>query len=270
MAIDDPFDAFEQQYMEDDSEISTKLAKFAGDIGSKLAFPDGGLALDILMKAADALFDKSSATERVTAMWEMIKAEFDHIEKTKAGHDDVQKAIQLAIWYDRHERDDKKRERYSKLIGNALRSDDHIDDVASFIRTIEQLNERDVAVLKALNKVMNREGDWKQQINPGVGAPMKLHPNVFIQRAQELSVQVAIALGQKTEKNDFGREEGYGICNRLQGFGLAHHVETQARELPLTNYAFRPSVQGITLLKLLGEDVPNFKLYVSGQHVPTS
>jgi hypothetical protein len=36
-------------------------------------------------------------------------------------HEDVQKAIQLAIWYDRHERDDAKRDRYVKLISNAAK-----------------------------------------------------------------------------------------------------------------------------------------------------
>jgi hypothetical protein len=71
-------------------------------------------------------------------------------------HEDVQKAIQLAIWYDRHERDDAKRERYVKLIGNALRSDHQIQDVSSFVQTIEQLNERDVIVLKVLKKIMNK------------------------------------------------------------------------------------------------------------------
>jgi hypothetical protein len=94
-----------------------------------------------------------------------------------------------------------------------------------------------------------------------VGDVMKVHPNTFIQRAQELSVQIALALGQKTEKNTYTREEGYGICNRLQGFGLAHEIEVQPRELPLTNYAFRLSVQGIRLLKLLGENVPNYDNY---------
>jgi hypothetical protein len=62
---------------------------------------------------------------------------------------------------------------------------------------------------------MNKQGDWKPQPNPGVGDVMKVHPNTFIQRAQELSVQTAIALGQKTEKNTYSREEGYGMCNRL-------------------------------------------------------
>lgn len=41
---------------------------------------------------------------------------------------------------------------------------------------------------------------------------------------------------------------------------LAHEIK-QTRELPLTNDCFRLLVQGITPLKLLGEDVPNFEYY---------
>jgi len=52
-----------------------------------------------------------------------------------------------------------------------------------------------------------------------------------------------------------------GVCCRLQGFGLAHEINVQARELPLTNYSFRLSTVGITLLKLLGEKVPNYDYY---------
>ena len=68
MAIDNPIDAFEQQnMMGGEPLLSTKLlAKFMGEIGAKLAFPDGGLALEILLKVADALFNKESGLEHLT------------------------------------------------------------------------------------------------------------------------------------------------------------------------------------------------------------
>lgn len=134
--------------------------------------------------------------------------------------------------------------------------------MTSFIQALEQLDERDVTVLKVMNTVMNKEGDWKGQQQAGGFPIMKLHPGITRDRAQEFTLNVALALGQKTEKNTYSREEGYGICNRLQGFGLVHEVELQPRELPLTNYAFRLSVQGIRLLKLLGENVPNYDNYL--------
>lgn len=265
MAIDDPIDAFEQQYMKDEPELPGKLAKYAAGLGFKLAMPDGGLAADILVKVVDALFDKPSGVERVRALFELVSGEFKNVERTKASHEDVQKAIQLAVWYDRHERDDQKRERYVKLIGNAVRSEEQVQDVATFIQTLEQLNERDVIVLKVLNRIMNKDGDWRQEVNSGVGNIMKLHPNTFTGRSQELTVQIAIALGQATESNLYTREIGYGICCRLQGFGLAHEIG-QSRELPLTNYTFRLSTQGIRLLKLLGENVPNYDYYFKPAH----
>ena len=262
MPIDDPVGAFEQQYMKDEPTLPNTLAKFAADHGFSLALPDRGLALEILLRVIDSLFNKESGEERVRAMFELFKGEFQHVEKTKASHEDVQKAAQLAIWYDRHERDDVKRARYVKVIGSALKSDEQVEDVASFIRTIQQLNERDLTVLRVVNKVMNKDGDWKPQPMPGARSTRKVHPNTFIQRAQEMSLQVALALDQNGANDVVNREEGYGICNRLQGFGLSHEIDVQPRELPLTNYAFRLSTYGIRLLKLLGEDVPNYEFYV--------
>jgi hypothetical protein len=202
--------------------VPNKLAKFAADHGFKLALPDGGLALEILLNVIDNLFNKESGHERVTAMFELFKEEFRHVEKTKASHEDVQRAAQLAIWYDHRERDDAKRARYVKLIGNSLRSEEQIRDVASFVQTIEQLNERDLCVLRVINSVMNKDGDWQRQPLPGSQGVWKVHPNTFIQRAEELSMQVALALDQDGANAVVNREEGYGICNRLQGFGLTH------------------------------------------------
>ena len=262
MPIDDPISAFEQHHMKHESNLPNKLARFATEHGFRLALPHGGPTLEILLKVIDNLFNKESGQGRVRAMFELFKEEFQHVEKTKASHEDVQKAAQLAVWYDRHERDDAKRARYVKLIGNALRSEEQIKDVASFIRTIEQLNERDLTVLRVINKVMNKDGDWRQQPALGGRFTRKVHPNTFIQRAEEISIQVALALDQNGANDVVNREEGYGICNRLQGFGLAHEIDVQQRELPLTNYAFRLSSYGIRLLKLLGEDVPNYEFYV--------
>ena len=224
--------------------------------------PDKGLALEFLAKAAEVLFDRVSIAERFKAMWNLFVMEIGHLQKSKASSEDVQQAIQMAFIYDRQQRDDRKRERYLKLVGNALKCEVEIQGITTFIQTIEQLGEQDVAVLKILNKVMNKEGDCKAQPNPG-GDIMKVHPNVFTDRAQELAVNVAMALGQKIETNLFNREEGYMVCTRLAGFGLAHELDFQPRELPLTNYAFRLSTRGIILLKLLGETVPNLDKYIN-------
>ncbi len=103
-------DAFDQQYMKDDDpDLPNKIAKIMGIMGAKLAFPGSGLALEILLKVAEALFDRDSTKERVAKMWEMVKSEFEHVETTRANHGDVQRAIQLAFAYDSRERNDEKR-----------------------------------------------------------------------------------------------------------------------------------------------------------------
>jgi hypothetical protein len=93
--------------------------------------------------------------------------------------------------------------------------------------------------------------------------PPKLHPNTFRFRAQELSLQMAQVLTGKTDQigNNFSWEEGLQICIRLEGFGLAEVIEMSPREVPISNYCARLTTRGLMLLKLLGEDVPNWKQY---------
>lgn len=256
MAIDNPKEAFEQQYMKEEENTPLEMTVFTG----KLAFPKAALPLEIFRKVADR-FMKVSVEERLQAMWNFLVMETEHLESTKASVEDAAQAAQLAMRRDAEEFNDAKRERYVKVFGNALRSKDQLDSIVSYIESIQQMTERDFIVLQVVNKIMNKQGDWKTTGDSVLGPISKLHPSTLIGRAQELSVQIAIALGQATERNTYNREEGYAICNRLQGFGLVHEME-QTRELPLTNYVFRLSVQGVKLLKLLGENVPNYEHYI--------
>jgi hypothetical protein len=122
----------------------------------------------------------------------------------------------------------------------------------SFIQDVEQLGERDFVALKVLNKVMNP---------PRTASTKDIHPNEFIHRRQELAVEMAKALGGAFEGPSFSREEGYDACNRLQGFGLAHEIEIAPRQVPVGEYCFRPSIRGLMLLKLVGEEVANADKY---------
>jgi hypothetical protein len=262
MAIDEPKDIFKRDYLDEKPSLPGTLAKAAARLGA-LAIPGGPLAEEVLGNLADS-FDGITTKERFVALYNLLVEEIGHLEATKADKADALEAARLVFVYDWQRRNDAKRERFVKLIGNALRSAEQIQDIATFVQTLEQLNERDLTVLKVINKIMNQEGDWKPQPNPGIGNVMKLHPSGLIGRAQELAVQIAMALGQKTETNQFTREVGYMVCLRLQGFGLANEIQSSPRELPLTNYSFQLSVQGVRLLKLLGEVVPNFANYIKG------
>ena len=57
--------------------------------------------------------------------------------------DDLKEAIQLAIDHDVAEFNDKKRDRYAKIIGSALRGEKQVDGLASYIQDVERLGERD-------------------------------------------------------------------------------------------------------------------------------
>lgn len=257
VAIDDPKAKFEEQYLGEEENSPLGITIVAG----KIAFPKAALPLEIFKKVADR-FSGPSMEERIRATWHMLVMEVDHLENTKASTDDLAEAMQFILRRDAEQFNDRKRERYVKLFGNAVRSDSRIENVMSLVQTIEQLNEHDIAVLRVLNQVMNKPSDWRPQYHAGRGNVMLAHPTVFIQRAQELSIQIARALGQNTDTTAFSREEGYAICTRLMGFGLAHEIQAQAaRELPLTDYCFRLSTEGIKLLNLIGEHVPNFECY---------
>lgn len=262
MAIDNPVDAVESQYSKP-SPNPLGLTLF----GFEIAFPHAAP----LIKLLELLKEHHSAKgiqERMEAFWAALRDEQKFLEadftKLRLKVEDLAEALQLAAFRDAEAFNDNKRERYLKILGNAVRSEEEIQDLAGFIHDVEVLGERDVAVLKILNTVMNKPGDWKDQSGRTL---TKLHPNVFIQRRQELAVQIAQALGMpsSTGGNDvpsFSGEEGYAICARLQGFGLAHQVQLSPFEVPVGNDScFRPSKRGLMLLKLIGEDVPNWEHY---------
>ena len=150
MAIDNPKEKFEQQYMREPEKSLFDLAIFGG----KLAFPKAALPLEIFQKVRDRL-TRASIDERLQTMWDTLVKEVEHVESTKADKEEMERAIHLVMWRAIEELDDRKRERYVKLIGNALKSQDQIRDVVSFVQTIEHLTERDLIVLKVMNEVMN-------------------------------------------------------------------------------------------------------------------
>jgi hypothetical protein len=248
MPIDDPFDAIEKAYPEKKPYLPTDLALLA----AKFALP--GIVMDALGKVFERL-DRDVQEERAKATIKLMMAELKDLKEKTASKEelnDLREAIQLSIRHDVEEFNDRKRERYIKIIGNALREEKQIDDLASYIQDVERLGDRDFVALKILNKVMNpaRGGNTKD-----------IHPNEFIQRRQELAMEMAKALGGAFEGPSFSREEGYDACNRLQGFGLAHEIELSPRQVPVGEYCFRPSRRGLMLLKLVGEEVANADKY---------
>lgn len=253
MAIDDKYDALDKARPEKGFYLPEELAALA----AKCAFP--GIA-DVLVSVWER-FGSNAQFQRIRATSSLLVEDAKDLKAnaaTKNDLDAVKEAVQLALRHDANEFNDTKRERYVKIIGNALRSEKQVDDLASYIQDVEQLGERDFTALRVLNKVMNKPGDWSEKRS---NLNSVVHPTVFIQRRQELAVQMAQAFGMNTDGSAFSREEGYDACNRLQAFGLAHEIELSARQVPIGEYSFRPSLRGLTLLKLVGEEVANWEKY---------
>jgi hypothetical protein len=255
MAIDDRLDVAKKLQQEDDSYLPVDLTVLAGE----LVLP--GFVTAVLKGAMGRLGRKAQGEryrETTLLLIDELK-DLRNLAATKQELRDVEEALQLMFRHDVFEFNDKKRGRYIKIIGNALKSEAPIEDLASFIQDVEQLGERDFLALGILNRVMNKAGDW--------GAPTndRLHPNTFIHRRQEMAEQIARAFGIKTESGSsaqqFSQEEGYEACARLQGFGLAHEIDIAPRQVPIGDYCFRPSKRGLLLLKLAGEVVENWDRY---------
>jgi hypothetical protein len=261
MAIDNPIDAVESQYKESpDAPLDLVL------LAAELALPHAAPLLKFV-GLIRGHFSARERRERAQAFLDLLRDQQKILEvlgknfdQLNVKVDDLAEAVQLGVIRDVEAFNDNKRDRYLNIIGNGVRSLEKIEDLASFIRDTELLGEQDIAVLITLDKVMNKDSDWG---SPATGS---LHPNIFIQRRRELAKQVALTLGMNGDfdSNDgrsFSHEEGYSVCARLQGFGLAHEIELSAREVPIGDYCFRPSKRGLMLLRLLGESVPNWDRY---------
>lgn len=261
MAIDNVYDAIDKQYPKGDGLTSGIMKVLdTGKALGKVSPPIYGFFAFLNSMSAKARQERAEAF--VSQLVEdMVKVQ-DAMEKMRTDITEVQAATRISLEYDTEEFDDKKRDRYISAITGSITSETRVNDLVSFIQDIEKLGERDLIGLKVLNRIMNKQDDWKEQAPPQMNPP-KLHPNTFRFRAQELSLQMAQVLTGKTDQigNNFSWEEGLQICIRLEGFGLAEVIEMSPREVPISNYCARLTTRGLMLLKLLGEDVPNWKQY---------
>jgi hypothetical protein len=264
MAIDDPYDAIDQQYPEEEGGPVSALAKVFGT-AKDLGLPEVPFVAQFFTflgsKSPEAKFERGMAFIR--QLVDDMQRNEEAIARMRTEISEIRAAINLGLEYDVHEFNDAKRDRYFSAITTAISSKTKVSDLPTFIQDIEKLGERDIIGLKVLNQVMNRPTDWRDTPSPAVFNPPRLHPTTFTHRAADLSREMAHALkGLKaTESQAYSREEGLQICYRLQGFGLAEVIEVSPREVPISDYCARLTTRGLMLLRLLGEDVPNWSRY---------
>jgi len=263
--IDDPFGAVDKQYPEvsDGPFAELTLATASTALGIPLVGP-----LAIIFGFLDSV-STQARLQRGLAFISVLVDQFKGMEEKfssmKTDVTEIQAALRVAINIDVNEFNDQKRAHYITVAKSAITLKTKVTDLVGFIRDVERLGECDIIGLKVLNRIMNKQGDWVDPpTNSTTHQRPKLHPNIFTHRAQELSVQMAQAVTnnhQITNNDQFSREEGLQICLRLQGFGLAQEISVSPREVPISNYAARLTSRGLMLLKLLGEDVPNWDRY---------
>jgi hypothetical protein len=265
MAIDNPYDAIDQQHPEDEGALGFAISKVLG-AGAAIGIPIPPLVSQFF-GFLDSMSSEAKKQRGVAFLRQLVddmQRVLNSIAAIRTEMKEIQNAMRLSLEYDVEEFNDAKRNRYISAITSAISSETKVHDLTSFIQDIEKLGERDLMGLKILNRVMNREGDWQNSPGPPHLNPAKLHPQGFISRSQELVVAMAHALtgnASSTDGNMFSREDGLQICLRLQGFGLAQVIDTTPREVPISNYCARPTTRGLMLLKLIGENVPNWNRY---------
>jgi hypothetical protein len=261
MAIDNPIDAVESQYKQSpEAPLGLVL------LPAELALPHVAPLLKFVELIRDH-FSSRERTERAQAFLDLLRDQQKvlqvlgkNFDGLNVKVDDLAEAVQLAVFRDAEAFNDNKRDRYLKILGSAVRSEHKIQDLASFIRDVEALGEEDITVLKVLNTVMNRGGDPPNQLTFLLG-----------QRKKELADSIAQSLHARAnvptkDGMSYSHEEGYAVCLRLQGFGLATAVPFNAvQEIPVREYCFRPSKRGLMFLNLIGEQVPNWAQYFPPQ-----
>src|ERR1700721_4060246 len=120
MAIDNPLDAYEKQYPKPEFDPLTLTASITKHILVASAITQ---AIDTVRNALTGV----SMNERLHAMWEVLRLSFEGLEtrtdKTGVDLEEFKASIRIAFARDALEQSDKKRERYVKILGNAIVSD---------------------------------------------------------------------------------------------------------------------------------------------------
>jgi hypothetical protein len=270
VAIDNVYDAIDQQNPEDaDGVVSAITRAFDGAKALGIPIPE---PISAFFGVLDSMSREAREQRGIAFIRQLVedmqKVQGD-VAKMKTDIEEIKSAMRLSIQYDVDEFNDAKRPRYISAITHAISSETKVIDLTTFIQDIEKLSERDIIGLKVLNLVMNKPTDWRDTPSPAIFNPSRLHPNTFTHRAADLAREMAQALkGLKaTESQAYSREEGLQICYRLQGFGLAQVIEMSPREVPISDYCARLTTRGLMLLKLLGENVPNWNRYFGADGV---
>jgi hypothetical protein len=129
-----------------------------------------------------------------------------------------------------------KVKRFGSIVGGALAGDnpDGLGDAADFIRTVAQLDGRDI---RSLHLLYSSSALLMAQYT-------NFHdPNPFI--------DVWTDVIARTQEANLAADDFYSSCKRLEGFGLAIELPRNPSRIAPGQYSFRPTRRGEKLVKLL-------------------
>ena len=243
--IDDPLDAAFSQNREEPENVAGELAiRVAG----RLFLPLG---------VVNTLREHFSQRNREKRVWEVLsalKAELERLSDKSKNHQDKIAALEGRVTSSMYTEaiivaaeeavraaSDAKLRRIASVLARGADPEIEIsadeDDLASFVRDIGQLSERDIRVLEVLHSVF--------------ADTMKMYSNLH---NQDVFTKQAAQLLNKAEESKIPRDDFYSYCKRLEGFGLAIEVPRNPNWMAPGDYCFRPTRRGLKLLSLLGED----------------
>jgi hypothetical protein len=226
--IDDPYDAAKSEYPDAPENIP-----------GELALRIGGAIIPIvgLVNAVRDHYSQARVAERLNVLVDAVNS------KTNATNEKIEspqfaEGIRLAIEETWRTTDIEKVKRFGAILGNSAAQGANQDaprDAVDFIRTVAQLDERDIQALHLLYS----------NCAYLMASYTNLHdPNPF--------TDAWAGVVRSADEAKLARDDFYSSCKRLEGFGLAIELPRNPGRIAPGDYSFRPTRRGERLLSLLG------------------
>ncbi len=242
--IDNTIEASFAAYPEAPNEWSKKLSELA------LSFTGFALPLAEILKMLHDQFNSANRFERINYLLNGFRIGVNALEsRVEADHEKVkeiharmnapqfQEAVATAMEESAQATNFEKAGRFAQVLSGSLvpsRWSPKDEDVASLIRDLAQLGDRDIEVLGKLNLAFGG-----LMLNDP-----KLPSKLFTDNNEGLD---------RIVRGEIDRDEFYSTCGRLIGFGLAIEESWPMNHTQPHERCIRPTRRGLSLLGYLGK-----------------
>jgi hypothetical protein len=239
--IDDPWKASRQAWpTEPDSEVADSALAVSG-----LLSP----FLDVVARVRDS-FRTAERMRQTEYLFRGIDLKFQELDKTceskatelsrikeRIASPEFLEALQMAAVETVRAESSRKVDRFVAVLSGSVTPPEWADpkqDIATLIRDLAQLEDRDIEVLGILAKVHASAISY---------APNLQDPNQFSKETPALKSAIAAS---GIHPDDF-----LSTCERLRGFGLAAEVLRNTSHMGPQDFCYRPTRRGLLLLDCL-------------------